>query len=69
MEKVSMGNLDVNVQTNTPFGIQNIPNPIQVRVRGKNPTCIETTTDAVDGTIENGIEPTAAIRKYRQVSS
>ena len=62
MEKVSMGNLDVNVQTNTPFGIQNIPNPIQVRVRGKSPTCIETTTDVVDRTTRDEIEPVAAIR-------
>ena len=57
-----MGDLDVNVQTNASLGIGNIPNPIRIRVRGKNLACIETTTDVVDGTIRDKIEPIAAIR-------
>ena len=64
-----MGDLDVNVQTNASLGIGNIPNPIRIRVRGKNQACIETTTDVVDGTIRDKIEPIAAIRGYRQVGS
>ena len=62
MEKNSMGNLDVNVQTNTSLGIGNILNPIRICVRGKNPACIETITDVVDGTTRDEIEPVAAIR-------
>ena len=62
-----MGDLDVNVQTNVSLGIGNISNPIQIRVRGKNPACIKTTIDVVDGTIENEIEPIEATRGYRQV--
>ena len=64
-----MGGLDVDVQTNALFRLWSIPNPIQIRVRGKNLACIETITDVVDGTTRDEIEPTAAIRGYRQVRS
>ena len=64
-----MGDLDVDVQTNTLFRIGNIPNPIQIRVRGKTPTCIKVATDIVDRTIKDEIELIAAIQGYRQVRS